>query len=200
MGMRRKMQWAAGLLLCVAGLAQAAPVIGEPSPVDLVGTTPDGEQIRISEHRGKVVVVSFWASWCGFCRRQFPLLDHLQKEAGREQLRVVVVNYQEPASDYRRVRRSLRKATVTWTHDADGALSDVFGVRSVPYMLIFDKAGELAAVRRGYSQEIAIGTIEIINKLMARPDPPPLPAAAADGDVVASAAETATATAVADGP
>ena len=91
--------------------------------------------------------VSFWASWCGYCRRQFALLDHLQGAAGAERLRVVVVNFKEPASDYRRVRRALRTSPVTWTHDRDGALSDAFGVESVPYLFVFDKAGNLAGRR-----------------------------------------------------
>jgi len=181
---------AAGLLvLCFAGMAQAAPAIGEPSPVDLLGTTPEGERILISEHRGKVLVVSFWASWCGYCRKQFPLLDHVQVEAGREQLRVVVVNFKEPASDYRRIRRTLRKASVTWTHDRDGTLSDIFGVQGVPYMLIFDKAGRLAAVRSGYSEESAANTIGILNQLMEQPDPGPAQVSVdpADGETVSSA-------------
>ena len=181
MGTHRTFREAAALLvLCFAGLVQAAPTVGEPSPVDLLGTTPDGEQIRISEHRGKVLVVSFWASWCGYCRKQFPLLDHVQASAGREQLRVVVVNFQEPRSDYVRIRRSLRKSSVTWTHDRDGSLSDAFGVKGVPYMLVFDKAGELAAVRSGYSEESAAQMIDLLNELMSAPAPAP--------EVVASAA------------
>ena len=162
---------AAGLLaLCLAGVVHAGPLIGAPPPVDLIGTTPEGEPIRISDHRGKVVVVSFWASWCGYCRRQFPLLDHLQKEAGRGRLRVVLVNYRESPSDYRKIRRALRTSTVTWTHDPDGALSDAFEVRGVPHMLVFDKAGDLAAVRSGYSGDPA-PTIELLNELLAQPAP-----------------------------
>ena len=171
MDVRRKIRQAVGLLaLCLVGVVHGGPVIGEPAPVDLIGTTPDGEQIRIGDHRGKVVVVSFWASWCGYCRRQFPLLDHLQKEAGREQLRVVLVNYQESSSDYRKIRRALRTSTVTWTHDPDGALSGAFTVQGVPHMLVFDKAGDLAAVRSGYSGDPA-PTIELLNELLAGPAP-----------------------------
>lgn len=171
----RRTRQAAGLLLalCLAGLVQAQPVIGEPSPVDLIGTTPEGEEVRVGEHRGKVLVVSFWASWCGYCRKQFALLDHVQQAVGPERLRVVVVNYQEPASDYRRVRRALRASPVTWTHDRDGALSEAFGVESVPHMFVFDKAGELAAVRRGYSEDGAAGTIELLNELLSEPGPVP---------------------------
>lgn len=172
MGAYRKILQAAGLLaLCLAGLAQAQPVVGEPPPVDLIGTTPEGEQIHVGGHRGKVLVVSFWASWCGYCRSQFALLDHVQKAVGQERLRVVVVNFKEPPSDYRRIRRALRDSPVTWTHDRDGALSDVFGVESVPHMFVFDKAGRLAAIRRGYSPDGAEATIGLLNELLAEPDP-----------------------------
>lgn len=192
MGTHRGLRQAAALLvLCFAGLAQATPTIGGPSPVDLIGKTPDGEEIRISEHRGQVLVVSFWASWCGFCRRQFPLLDHVQKEAGREQLRVVVVNFKEPASDYSRARRALRKSSVTWTHDRDGTLGDILGLRGVPYTLLFDKAGHLAAVRRGYSEEVAAGTIDLLNALLAEPAPPAAVPAEAEAEAMAIAAPVA---------
>lgn len=165
---------AAGLLVlaCLAGLAQAWPGQGPP-PVDLLGTTPDGEEIRISDHRGQVLVVSFWASWCGYCRKQFALLDHVQQAVGRERLRVVVVNFKEPASEYRRIRRALRDSPVTWTHDADGALSEAFGVNSVPHMFVFDKAGALATVSRGYSEARSAATIALLNGLLAQPAPEP---------------------------
>lgn len=166
--------WRAGALLAsclLAGLAQAAPEVGKPSPVDLLGKTPDGEEVRISAHRGKAMVVSFWASWCGYCRKQFPLLDNVQVQAGRDELRVVVVNFKEPTADYRAVRRALRESSVTWTHDRDGALSDAFGVEAVPHMFIFDRNGNLAAIRNGYSEEGAVRTIEILNEVLAQPAP-----------------------------
>lgn len=182
--------WRAGALLAsclLAGLAQAAPEVGKPSPVDLLGKTPDGEEVRISAHRGKAMVVSFWASWCGYCRKQFPLLDYLQSHVGSEHLRVVVVNFKEPVADYRSVRRALRESVVTWTHDRDGVLSEAFGVEAVPRTFIFDRSGRLVAVRKGYSEEGAARTIEILNEVLAEPAPadevpeaPPV--AMADGD------------------
>lgn len=182
---RRIRQAAVLLALCLAGLAQAQPAVGERPPVDLIGTTPEGERIHVAEHRGKVLVVSFWASWCGYCRKQFALLDHVQQAVGPERLRVVVVNFKESAADYRRVRRTLRTSPVTWTHDGDGALSEAFGVDSVPHMFVFDKAGELAAVRRGYSEEGSAGTIALLNELLAEPAPSHQDAAGAGAGAVA---------------
>jgi thiol-disulfide isomerase/thioredoxin len=172
-----KLRLAIGLLVsCMAGVVPASPRVGEPAPVDLLGTTPEGEQVRVSAHAGKVVVVSFWASWCGYCRRQFALLDHLQAEVGTDRLRVVVVNFKEGVPEYRSVRHALRKSPVTWTHDRDGGLSEAFGVASVPHMFVFDQAGRLAAIRRGYSEASAAETIGLLNALLATPAAPGVPA------------------------
>jgi thiol-disulfide isomerase/thioredoxin len=173
--------WLGALLLalCMVATAQAAPKLGDQAP-DLLGVTPDGEEIRVAAHRGKPMVVSFWASWCGYCRKQFPALDYLQT-AGGDQLRVVVVNFQESAHEYRSARRTLRKSAVTWTHDRDGALSDLFGVSSVPHMFIIDKAGRIAAIRRGYSEDGLPRTIELINEVLAQPAPAPLPTQTIEG-------------------
>ncbi len=163
--------------LAVAGIAHATPKVGEAPPDD-IGKTPDGEEIRISDLRGKVVVVGFWASWCGYCRKQFPVLNYLQEQVGPEHLRVVVINYKEDSQTYRAVRRQLRAAKVTWTHDRNGAISDAFGVSSVPQLFLIDRAGELAHVRRGYSEESMPQLIEQVNALLAEPVPAPLPAPA----------------------
>ena len=183
------------LLLFFAGAAQALPKVGDPSPADFLGTTPEGEEIRISEHRGKVVVVSFWASWCGYCRKQFPFLDFVQAQVGSDDLRVVVVNFQEPVHDYRRVRRAARKSPVTWTHDRSGELSEAFGIASVPYMFIFDRSGTLAGIRRGYSEEGVETTARMINEALNRP----LPAGPGQGAPGAPVSSTSTASRLSPG-
>src|SRR5690606_1921532 len=128
-----------------------------------LGKTPDGEEVRISDRRGKVLMVSFWASWCGFCRRQFPVLDTFQRKVGQDRLEVILVNFKESARDYRAVRRDLRQSPVTWTHDGDGAISDAFGVRAVPRLFLIDKHGELAMVQAGYSDDFLPGLVDAVN-------------------------------------
>jgi thiol-disulfide isomerase/thioredoxin len=132
------------LALALAATAYAAPAIGDHPP-DLLGKTPKGEEVRISERRGKVVVVSFWASWCGYCRKQLPVLETLQQAAGRERMEVVVVNFKESPQTYRALVRDLRKLTVTLTHDRDGAISDAYGVNAVVSWALIYPAG-LASV------------------------------------------------------
>ncbi|WP_167284848.1 TlpA family protein disulfide reductase [Marilutibacter alkalisoli] len=183
-GNRRVATWMAALLACMAAVTAhaASPKAGEVPP-DLLGKTPKGEEIRISDHRGKVMVVSFWASWCPQCRRKFPVLDYLQEQVDPEQLRVVVVNFKEDASTYRAVRRQARKSKVTWTHDRNGAVSDAYGVNAVPHTFIIDKTGKVAKVHLGYSERSVPGLIATLNELLAAP---------AAGDVAALDASSAT--------
>lgn len=167
----RTARWPVAMMAIVfAAATAAAPRVGE-APPDYLGSTPDGRQVRISELRGKVVMVSFWASWCGYCRRQFPVLDGFQRRVGRDDLEVVVVNFKEPARDYRQVVRQLRKSVVTWTHDADGAISDAYGVNAVPRLFVIDRWGDLALVRGGYSQEQLPALVEAVNGLLAESGP-----------------------------
>lgn len=167
---------AMGIVLAVFALgatpALASPDIGEVPP-DYLGKTPKGEEIRISEHRGKVLVVTFWASWCPHCRRQFPVLDALQQHVDPSQLRVVVVNFKEDTPTYRAILRQARDSAVTWTHDRSGAVSDAYGVNSVPHTFVIDKAGLVANVSRGYSASAeAIQSFgAMIDELLAEPPP-----------------------------
>ena len=176
MGNRIVMRWAALCALLLAGVVQASPGIGEVPP-DLLGKTTKGEEVRLSDRRGKVVMVGFWASWCPYCRKQFPMLESFQRQAGKEQLDVVVVNFQEPPATFRQLVRKLKDIPVTWAHDRDGSISEAYGVKSVPYLFVVDRRGELAHVARGYSDGSVAELAEVVNRLMAEPVPEDAPSA-----------------------
>lgn len=159
---------AATLMSVLALAVQAAPVVGAEPP-DLLGKTPKGEEIRISDHRGKVMVMSFWATWCPHCRNQFPALDYIQQQVDPSRLRVVLINFKEDISTYRAVLRQTSKSTVTWTHDRRGAVSDAYGVTSVPRTFIIDKSGKLASIRVGYSDDGLPNLLAMLNELLAEP-------------------------------
>ena len=100
--------WIVALFLAFASPtpAQAGLAVGQPPP-DLLGKNPQGDEVRISDHGGKVVVVTFWASWCGYCLKEMPVLEGLQRAVGRERMEVVAVNLKEPPRTYRAILRQL---------------------------------------------------------------------------------------------
>lgn len=97
----------------VASAAPAGPAIGDAPPVALLGKDRAGQVVDLGQLRGKVVVVTFWASWCGYCLKELPQLDLLQKHAGDRLLRVVAVNVKDGNDDYRAMMRQ-PSSTHSW--------------------------------------------------------------------------------------
>ena len=64
------------LLILTAGSLASSSLEGQPAP-DFVLKSASGENLRLSEYRGDVVMINFWATWCGPCRQEMPLLDDL---------------------------------------------------------------------------------------------------------------------------
>ena len=172
---------AACALVAMIGLALPGPAgakleVGAVPP-DLLGKTPDKQEIRISQFRGSVVVVTFWASWCGPCRRELPVLDALQKIAGNR-ARIIAVNVKDSAEDYRIIRRQLKDSQLTFTHDVHGAISESFKVTSYPNLYVIDQTGVISSVHIGYGEDSLAAIIGDINALLARPATVPAPATA----------------------
>ncbi len=139
------------LMLALPLRAQAGLMSGDLPP-DFVGVDAKGKRVLISASRGKVVALVFWASWCGRCRAELPLLEKLQQGVGREHLDVIAVNFKESLRDYRTLRRNL-KYTMTMTHDGDGAIGETYGVRGIPHLVLIDRAGKIAYINVGFDSE-----------------------------------------------
>jgi len=129
--------------LCVAlALCAALPVAAEERdreyPTLAVGTVPydelgkdvDGNEVRISEHHGKVVIVSFWASWCGPCRKEMPLLNAAYARRNGD-LPMVGVTFQDPESES---KQFVSKYGIDFPIAPDDGyrIAKAFGVINVP--------------------------------------------------------------------
>ena len=161
-----------GVVLCGCTLAGMA---AEPKPQPRVGETPPpmlgklhggNTQVNLTDYRGKVVIVTFWASWCGPCRRELPVLAHFQQVIGRDALEVIAVNFKEPRSDFLGVVRSNRKLQLDYVYDGNGAASAQYGVAVLPNMFVIGRDGTIAYVHRGYSEEMLEGFIAEVMSLL----------------------------------
>lgn len=171
-------QWLLALLslFVFAMPAFAGKLAAGMEPPDHLGRGPDGKPVYISEHRGKIVIVSFWAIWCPPCRKELPVLDAIQKAAGHDKIRVFSVNWKEPRERFLELKRKLNDMSLTLLSDASGKLGAQYGVDAIPHMVIIGRDGKIAAVHRGYSESMLDGLIEEINTLWQQGEEPATPA------------------------
>lgn len=142
-------------LVLAAGIAlDAAPIGDRPAPaVRLAGA--DGQAVSLSDLRGKVVLVDFWASWCAPCRRSFPELNQLQDLFGSRGLQVVAINLDEQRKDADAFLAAQRPPTVTVVYDPRGASAKAFGVQAMPSSFLIGRDGTIRFTHSGFNDDVA---------------------------------------------
>lgn len=130
----------AGLLLAAIPTWAAPPARGDVPPQAL-GNDRKGNPVNLADQRGKVVIVTFWASWCGPCRKELPILAHLQQVVGEDALKVYAVNWGEPRLEVSRLIRQRDWPKLEYLPDPGGALAEQFGIVAVPHMFIVGRDG-----------------------------------------------------------
>lgn len=102
--------------------------------------------LSLSELRGKAVVINFWASWCGPCKDEAPVLERAWREHRDEGLVVVGVDFNDARSA---ARAFMRETGMTYpvVYDPDGELVADYGATGVPETFFVDRQGRLVATR-----------------------------------------------------
>jgi len=131
-----------------AAAAEKYELIGQPAP-DLVARGLTGQNVRISEHRGEVVVVSFWSGSCNTCRAQLTALDRIAKTYASAGLTVIGVNLDD---DVARAEKFARAQGVQFpllisTPESTGR---DYRVDRLPMMVFVDREGVLRAAHREF--------------------------------------------------
>ncbi len=117
--------------------------------------TLDGEQFTNESLKGKVVLLQFWATWCGFCRRDQPAVDAIVHDLESQGLVVLAVNVGESKSKVKRyLQDSPRACKIVLTEDTN--LAALFAAHAYPLYVLIDRDGMIAGTQRGAAGEDAL--------------------------------------------
>jgi len=136
----------------VAALALALPALAAdpngPAPQFTLASKA-GSDISLSQYKGQVVMINFWASWCGPCRQEMPLLESIYKKYNRMGFTMIGVNV-EP--DSKAADEWLKATPVSFPilYDRDSKVSKLYNVAGMPSTVIIDRNGNLRKLHRGY--------------------------------------------------
>ncbi|MFG2052550.1 TlpA family protein disulfide reductase [Micromonospora sp. NPDC048930] len=140
---------ALGLRAPATPAAEEAPTVtGAPAPA-LSGTTLDGGQFALSDARGQVVLVNVFASWCGPCREELPLLVDAERSWSPRGLRLVGLNIRDGTEAVRALLDETGATGLTVVPDPDGTRAVQWGVRGVPETFVVGRDGRLVDRRQG---------------------------------------------------
>ena len=135
--------------LAVAGSVSAArDLVGTPAPdFTLSGLT--GSNLRLSEYQGRVVMINFWATWCGPCRQEMPALQTIYQRYEPAGFTLLGVNVDAEPDGARRMAEDLG-VSFPLLFDADKDVSKLYDVRAMPVTVLVDRDGRVRYVHHGY--------------------------------------------------
>jgi thiol-disulfide isomerase/thioredoxin len=109
-------------------------------PVEIRLKDLNGQQVSLSDFRGKIVFLNFWATWCYACRIEMPDMEKLHQKFKNKDFAMVTINLQESVSQVKQFFKDF-KLTFTALLDSDGAVGAHFMITAIPTTFILDKEG-----------------------------------------------------------
>ena len=140
------------LMVALAGVGRAAALdilpVAERTVVRLGELAPNfqlrdlnGRQVALSDLRGKVVLLNFWATWCGPCRVEMPAMEKLYRTFERKDFEILAVSTDAQGASVTRPFQQENHLTFPILHDADYRVGLTYGARSLPMTFMVDRQG-----------------------------------------------------------
>ncbi len=139
------------VLFSTLPLAAKQPMVGTKA-INFTLKKFDGSNFTLSQLKGKVVVLDFWATWCPPCREELPFLDILNQKYGNKNFEVVAVNIDnKPDKAYEFLKQISVKLIPVW--DEKKQVVNAYDVETMPTTFIIDKEGRIRFIHSGFEAE-----------------------------------------------
>jgi thiol-disulfide isomerase/thioredoxin len=152
--------------------------VGKAAP-ELEGEDVDGQRLKLSDYRGKVVVLSFWASWCGLCMQMVPAEVKLAERMKAKPFALIGINGDSNRND---AKQAVQKENISWPsfwdkNGSDGAIPSAWNVRGWPTIFVLDANGVIQLKFEGYggtnTENLLNEKVDwLINRLANKPQNP----------------------------
>jgi peroxiredoxin len=165
----------------LASLLSALDLAGytrDERPPDFVGLTTHGPELALADLHGKVVVLTFWATWCPPCGPELEALESLHRELGAQHIAIVAVNASESMPSVREYSRA-RGLTFPVLIDPRGEIQRAYGVLGLPTTFVIGRDGRAVARAIGVRDWAGARSRELLRELLQEPASPRAPAGVA---------------------
>lgn len=154
--MKRSIRVLVATAFVICGLVGDASALDVGKPMPEIGLkTLGGKKVTVAALKGKVVIVDFWATWCGPCKEEMPVLQKLYAKYGKQGLVVVGVSVDRESS---KLKKYLSNLGVTFpvVHDGEHAVTERYEPAKMPSSFIIGRDGKVKFVHPGFSAKDAV--------------------------------------------
>jgi peroxiredoxin len=137
----------------LAALLLALPLLGASTNAkapDFTLMARGGKEIGLSQLKGQVVMINFWATWCGPCRQEMPLLEDIYKKYNKMGFTLLGVNVEPDAKTAEAWLAKQAPVTFPILYDTESKVTTLYNVNSMPSTVIVDRKGNVRMLHRGY--------------------------------------------------
>jgi thiol-disulfide isomerase/thioredoxin len=143
--------------------ATSGPQVGSTAPEFVTKNLVTGETVDLNAQRGKLVILTFWATWCAPCRRELPILERAQEYLGKDRLLVLAVNFRDSDDAQRSLRRFAKSWRISVLRDAGGRIASSYNIKAIPHLFMIDGDGKVVANHTGYGDKSLVELVADIN-------------------------------------
>lgn len=121
----------------------------EPAPDFTLPTFPDDATIKLSDFKGRVVYLDFWATWCPPCRKSFPWMDEMQAQYKDDGLTIIAVSVDKKREMIEQFIKKTEPSFIV-AHDPTGEVANTYKLRGMPSTYLIDREGQLVMTHMGF--------------------------------------------------